>query len=153
MNMEILKKYKLFPIIVLMVLAGVLLFFYRFYHDDVKALEDFFASDENFDKAISDFFIIKTDDLERKGGDAFNELHNKAALWLSSFIKNDGELMGQALEVANLSGRELDSLRAYEGAIQSKRADLDGLAKEYGDLTRRRKVAYARFQELGGLND
>jgi len=153
MNMEILKKYKLFPIIVLMVLAGVLLFFYRFYHDDVKALEDFLASYENFDKAISDFFIIKTDDLERKAADAFIELDIKAALRLSSLIKNDGELMGQALEVANLSGRELDSLRAYEGAIQSKRADLDGLAKEYGDLTRRRKVAYARFQELGGLND
>ncbi len=151
--MEILKKYKLFPIIVLMVLAGVLLFFYRFYHDDVKALEDFSASYEKFDKAISDFFIIKTDDLERKAADAFIELDMKAALRLSSLIKNDAELMGQALEVANFSRRELDSLLAYKGAIQSQNADLDGLAKEHGDLSSGRKAAYARFRELARLKD
>jgi hypothetical protein len=102
-----------------MVLAGVLLFFYRFYHNDVKALEDFLASYEKFDKAISDFFIIKTDDLERKAADAFIELDIKAALRLSSLIKNDAELMGQALEVANLSGREL-RLRVSRGTIQQE---------------------------------
>ena len=151
--MEIIKKYKWLPVVVLTVLAAVLLFFYRFYRNDIKALEDFLASYEAFDRAISDFFISQTDDLEGQTGDALIELDKKAALRLSSLIKNDAKLMGQALEVANFAGREFDSLMAYKGAIQSQKADLEGLAKEHGDLTSERKAAYARFRELGGLKD
>ncbi len=153
MNMEIIKKYKWLPVIVLTVLAGGLLFFYRFYGNDIKALKDFLASYEAFDRAISDLLISQTDDLESQAGDAFIELDKKAALRLSSLIKNDAELMGQALEVANFSRRELDSLLAYKGAIQSQNADLDGLAKEHGDLSSGRKAAYARFRELARLKD
>jgi len=151
MNMEIIKKHKWLPIVVLAVLAGVFFFFYRFYHNDVKELTDFSASYEKFDKAISDLSMSKTDGLERIAGDAFIELNIKATFRLSSLIKNDAKLMDQAREVANLSGRELESLRVYKGAIQRKNADLDGLAKEYVNLDGKRKAAYARYQELAGL--
>jgi hypothetical protein len=83
-----------------------------------------------------------------RGGYCKGSLNAKATFRLSSLIKNDAKLMDQALEVADLSGKELESLRAYKRAIQSKNADLDGLAKEYGDLTSKRKNAFARFLEL-----
>jgi len=59
--------------------------------------------------------------------------------------------MSKMLEIADFSGKELDNLRAYKRAIQSKNADLDGLAKAYGELTSKRKTAYARFQGLAPL--
>jgi hypothetical protein len=151
MNMKIIKKYRALLIIALMVAAGISFLFYHFYHNDVKALEDFLVSYEKYDKAISDFSINKTDELENKAGDTLIELNAKATFRLSSLIKNDAKLMDQALDVADLSGKELESLRAYKRAIQSKNADRDGLAKEYGDLTSKRRTAYARFRELGGL--
>lgn len=153
MIMEIIKKYKWVIILALVVLGGVFFFFYRFYHNDVKALADFSASYEKFDKAISDYSISKTEDLESQAGRALLELKTKANFRLSSLIKNDAELMDQAHEVANLSGRELGSLRVYERAVQSKNADLDRLAKECGVLTGKRKAGYARFQELAGIKD
>ena len=143
------KEYKVLLILVLVVLVGAFLFFYRMYHKDVKALEDFLASYEKFDKAISDFSIGETDDLESKAGDALGEFTTKASVRISSLIKNDAKLMSTALEIADFSGKELATLSAYKRAIQSKNADLDGLAKEYGDLTSKRKTAYARFRGLG----
>jgi tRNA A37 N6-isopentenylltransferase MiaA len=154
MNLGNFKKYKWLIILALLVLAGVFSFFYRFYHKDIKALADFSSSYEKFDKAISDYFIGETDDLESKADKALIELHTKAvAFRLSSLIKNDAELMNKALEIADFSGRELGSLRAHKRAIQSQNADLDALAKEHGDLTGKRKTAYARFQELAGFKD
>ena len=147
--MEIIKKYKLLFVLALVVIVGVFSFFSRMYHNDIKALKGFLASYETFDKAISDYSISKTADLESKARDALIELNTKATFRLSSLIKNDAELMDQALEVADHSGKELESLRAYKRAIQSKSSDLDGLAKEYGDLTSNRRAAYARFQGLG----
>lgn len=55
------------------------------------------------------------------------------------------------LKIANLSKKELDNLSAYKKAIQSKNADLNRLAKEYGELTSERKTAYASFQGLAPL--
>ena len=149
--MEIMKKYKVLLILALVVIVGVFFFFSRLYHNDIKALEGFVASYEKFDKAISDFSISKTDDLESKASDALIELNTKATFRLSSLIKNDGLIPPSALEIADFSGKELESLQAYKRAIQSKNADLDGLAKEYGDLASKRKAAYARFQGLAPL--
>jgi hypothetical protein len=61
--------------------------------------------------------------------------------------------MEEALEVADLSRKELDSIRVKKAAIQSKNADIDALAKEYGVLTSKRRAAYARFRKLAGFND
>ena len=155
--METIKKYKWLLIVVLVVLAGVFFFFNRFYHNDVKALMDFSVSYEKFDKAISDFSISKTDDLESKAGDALIELNTKASARISSLIKNDAELMSTQLEIADFSGKELDTLSAYKRTIRDNRdADVDRLAKEYGDLTSKRKAAYtrfARFQQLAESRD
>ncbi|MBE3130911.1 MAG: hypothetical protein IMZ54_09390 [Acidobacteria bacterium] len=137
-------------IVVLAASAGVFFFFYRMYHDDIKALRGFIASYERFDKAISDLSMSGADDIESKVGNAVIDLSAKAPLRLSSLIKNDAELMDQALEAADLARRELAGLRIYKSGIQSQNADLDGLAEESRILTGKRKAAYARFQELSG---
>jgi hypothetical protein len=152
--MEIIKKYKAFLVLALVLLTGAFFFFYHFGHNDDQALSSFSASYEKFDKAISDLSTDETDGLESKARDALIELNTKAAAFrLSSLTKNDAELMNKAREIADLSGKELDSLRVYKRAIQSKSADLDGLAKKYGDLTSKRKTSRASFQELAGLKD
>ncbi|MBE3110457.1 MAG: hypothetical protein IMZ46_08080 [Acidobacteria bacterium] len=137
-------------IVVLAVPTGVFFFFYHMYHNDIKALRGFIASYERFDKAISDLSMSKADDLEGQIGSAVSDIEAKASLRLSSLIKNDAELMDQAIEVADLARRELEGLRVYRSEIQNKNADLDGLAEESRILTGRRKAAYARFQELSG---
>jgi hypothetical protein len=150
--MEIFKKYKVLLVLALVVIVGVFLFFSRMYHNDIKALEGFLASYETYDKVISDFSISKTDDLESKAGDALIELNTKATFRLSSLIKNDAELMDQALEAADLARRELESLKIYRSGIQSQNADLDGLAEECRVLTGKRKASFARFQGLSGTH-
>ena len=156
--MGIIKKYKALLILVPVVIVG-----FFFYHNDVKALEKFVASYEKFDKAISDFskpvFVSNvegapaTDDLERKADEALAELNTKTSVRISSLIKNDAELMNTELEIADFSGKELDNLKAYKRAVADKNVDLGRLAKEFGDLANKRQTAYARFRELGGLND
>jgi len=153
MNMEIVKKNKVLLVLALVVIVVFFFFFIRLYHHDVKALEDFVASYKKFDKAISDFSISKTDDLENKASNAIIELSAKATFRLSSLIKNDALIPPLALEIADFSGKELDNLSSYKRAMQSKNADLNVLAIEYGDLTSKRKDAYARFQELAELKD
>ncbi len=162
MNMEIVKKCK-WPLITLMVFAGVFFFFYRFYHNDVKALAGFSASYKKFDKAISDFSVSvfasnlegapASDELERTADEVLVELSIKASARLSSLIKNDAKLMSITLEIANLSGKELDTLKTYKKAVADKNADLDRLAKELIDVTNKRKTAYARFRGLLGLKN
>jgi hypothetical protein len=147
--MEYFKKYKVLLVLALVVIVGVFLFFSRMYHNDIKALEGFLASYLTFDKAISDSSLSKTDGLKTKAGDALIELQTKASFRLSSLIKNDAELMDQALEVADLARRELEGLRVYRSENYNKNADLDRLAEESRILSGKRKAAYARFQELG----
>jgi len=148
--MEIFKKYKVLLVFALVVIVGVFLFFSLMYHNNIKALEGFLASYAIFDQAISDFSLSKTDGLESKAGDALIELQTKARFRLSSLIKNDAQLMDQALEAADLARRELESLRIYKSGFQSQNADLDGSAKEYRVLAGKRKAAFARFQGLSG---
>ncbi len=163
--MEIIKKYKVVLILALIVIGGVFSFFYCMYHNDIKALEGFLASYEKYDKAMSDFSIPvfaanlegdslnKTDDLESEAGDALAELNSKAtALKLSSLIKNDAKLMDEALEINDLSGKELYRLSTYKKAKSNRditNIDLDRLSKEFRELNNNRKTAYARFQGLG----
>jgi len=144
-------KNKWLLILVLAVAAGVFLFFYVMYRDDIGALRSFMASYERFDKAVSDLSVGGADDPESNAGSAAADLASKASLRLSSLIKNDAGLMDQALEVADLARREIESLRAYRLGIKNENADVDELAEASRALTDRRKEAYARFQELGGV--
>jgi hypothetical protein len=58
-----------------------------------------------------------------------------------------------ALEIGDLSGKEVDMLKAYKRAAADKNADMDTLIKELGDLISKRQTDYARFLELAGLKD
>jgi hypothetical protein len=155
--MKTAKPYKWLLILVPVVAAVVFLFSFRMYHDDIKALKGFMASYDRFDKAISGLSLGKADDLESKASSAVADLSAKAALRLSSLIKNDAELMDQAREVADLSRRELDSFRAYDAVPKVRNPDPDEagkedkLGKEYSVLRGKREAAYARFQELAGI--
>src|SRR5437763_14713089 len=117
--MRIVKVYWLLIVglvVGLVVVAGVFSFGYRLYHNDIRTLTEFSASYENFDNAISAFAVNKNAESESKASDALIDLNAKATFRLSSLIKNDAEAMTQAPEIADLSGRELDSLRAYNEA-------------------------------------
>lgn len=151
--MGISKNHNWLVVFVLVVLAGAFLFFYRMYQRDVNALETFAASYEKFDTAISDFSTGETDGLENKARDALIEFTHAASFRLSSLIKNDGIIPPLVLEIADFSRRELESLKAYKSAFQPKSPDAERLAKEHGDLTGKRKTAYARFRELAELKD
>ncbi|MGZ5514175.1 MAG: hypothetical protein ACXW2O_03570 [Candidatus Aminicenantales bacterium] len=149
--MKIAKPTKWSLIFILVVAAGVLFFAIRMYQDDIKAIKGFMASYADFDKAISDLSLGGADDSENRAGNAVAGLSAKASLRLSSLIKNDAKLMDEAREVADLAQQELESLRTYKSAIQHENADVNELAEGSRILTEKRKMAYARFQELGGV--
>ena len=149
--MKIAKPTKWSLIFILVVAAGVLFFAIRMYQDDIKAIKGFMASYEGFDKAISDLSLSGADDSENRAGNAAAGLGAKASLRLSSLIKNDAKLMDQAHEVADLARKEIESLRAYKSAIQHENADVNELAEASRILAGKRRAAYARFQELGGV--
>lgn len=142
------KKYKILYIIAILIVVGILLFFYRIYHNDVKALADFTTAYKKFNTAISDFSTLKTQDSESKASYALADLSAKAHVRISSLIKNDGLLMSEELVVADFSTKELDKLIAYQKAAKNKNTDLARLAKEYADLNNKRTDGYARFEEL-----
>lgn len=160
--MEIIKKYKVLFILVLVALIGFF-FIFRLHYHDVKTLEQFSAAYKNFDKAIADFSesvlaskfegTLATDDLERKVDEACIELDTKASAKLSSLIKNDSELMSTTLKIADFSREELDALKAYKRAPADHNVNLDSLVKEFSDLKNKREAAYAHFKELAGLED
>jgi hypothetical protein len=150
MTGNITNKYKRLLIFILVASAGIFIFFYRMYHDDMKALKGFIASYERFDKAIFDLAVSKADEFETHADNAVIDLKSKASLRLSSLIKNDAGLMDQALEVADLARREMENLKVYMSEIQSQKADVDRLQEESRFLKGKRKASYARFQELAG---
>jgi type II secretory pathway pseudopilin PulG len=159
------KKY--IPLLVVVVLIGIaaifFFFFYRMGSNDAKALADFSAAYKDYDQSISDFSTAvlasnpggapATDDLERKANEALVKLTTKASARISSLTKNDGDLMRLTLEIADLSGKELDALKAYQSAVVAKSGDADKLANEFADLKNQRQTAYARYLELAGLKN
>jgi hypothetical protein len=94
------KRYKWPLILVLGIIAGAFFVHDHFYQRGIRAVEGFSASYDRFDKAVSDLSASMSDDSESKARAALAELEAKAAFRLSSLIKNDGELMNQAREVA-----------------------------------------------------
>ena len=156
--MEIVKKFKWLLLAGLVIAAGVFFLLNRF-NRDVSAIHTFSASYEKFDKAVSDFSLSifasipeggpSADDLEKQADGALVELNAKASPRISSLIKHDAEFMSTALEIVDISGKELDALRACKDAKRDKReGDADRLAREFSDLKIERTAAYARFQDL-----
>ena len=137
----------------LVIFGGIFFFFYLMYQKDVAALGNFKSSYEKFDQKISDLSARGTDDVARKANEARVELNANTSFSLSSLIKNDNALPVVALEIADLSGKELDALDSYTKAMHSKSANLEALSKAYDDLRNKRKAAYARFEELAEIKD
>jgi hypothetical protein len=156
MNMKIAKPTKWSLIFILVIAAGVLFFAIRMYQDDIKAIKGFMASYADFDKAISDLSMTGTDDSMSKAGNAAADLNAKASLRLSSLIKNDGELMIEARQIADLSRSELEGLKARDAGLKDRDPNPDMAKGREPDkgieiLREKRRAAYARFRELGGV--
>ncbi len=131
---KIIENYKVLLVLALIVIAGVFFFVFRLHQGDVKALTEFVASYEKFDKAVSSYSLGGTDDLKSKANAALVELNASSAVRISSLVQHDAELMSTELEIADFSAKELAGLSAYKSSDK-------------------RKTAYARFQELAGLKE
>lgn len=148
--MKIIKRCIALLIIALVAATGIFFFFYRMYQNDVKALTGFSASYKKFDEAISDYSLNGSIDAEVKATRAYTELKAKADYRISSLIKNDAKLVDQARRIADLTGKELESLKIVKSAIRSKQPELDMLIKAHENISSERKAAFARFQALAG---
>lgn len=121
---------------------------------------DFPLAYTNYEQAILDFSKAvltsniesapAVDKLERKVDEKLVILNTKASVRISSLTKNDGDLMKVSLEIADLAGKELDTLKAYQSAASTRNTDLEQLAREFRDLTNQRQTAYSRYLELAG---
>lgn len=162
--MEIMNKYIALLVIALIVVAGTFFFFfYRMGTNDAKALADFPVAYNNYDQSISDFSKAvftsnpesapATGEFERKADEALVVLKTKASVRISSLTKNDGDLISVSAEIADLAGKELDTLQAYQNAVANKSSDSDQLVKEFRDLTIQRQTGYTRFLELAGIKN
>jgi hypothetical protein len=116
---------------VIVILGAV--FVYRMGRHDVRALADFAASYEQFDKRVSE--------------ETLNDLRAKAAMKISSLTKNDGSMMRVVRELSDIAVTEVGVIKASRVAQH----DSDGateLAARLNDIQRERKAAYAHFQRL-----
>ena len=153
------RKYLILLVVALIALGGIFFyFFYRMGTNDTKALADFSVAYNKYDQSVSDYSKAVlasnperahvTDDLERNADAALVVLDTEASVRLSSLTKNDGDLMKVSLEIANLGGEELDTLKAYRRAVADRSTEIAQLAKEFADLTNQRQAAYSRYREL-----
>jgi hypothetical protein len=133
--------------------GGAFYLFNRLYQNDMNTLVEFSAAYDQYDQAVSNFSnpgaVPDGAGLAQKADQALAELKSRAAISLSSMIKHEKEVMGAMLEVADLSGKELDTLKAYRSAVIAKAGDADQLRQAFQDLTRQRQAAFGRFQNYG----
>ena len=153
---DMVKKYQVFLVIILVMAAGFLFLFIRFGLNDSRSITDFSAAYQRYDSAISDeansvLASPATSSIkEQKADGALTDLKIKASVRISSLTKNDGEIMKVMAEIADLSTKELDALKAYREAAADQSGDMATFANQFRDLTGQRQSAYARFLELAG---
>ena len=154
------KKYLLLLAVSVLAVCGALIFFfYRMGTNDAKALADFPAAYQAYDRAVSeDASAVQAsnpeshaaaDGLARKADAALAKLNAEAAVRISSLTKNDGALMQVMQQIAAISGKEAAALQAYQAAAISG-GDTVRLADEFAGLSAQRRAAYARYLELAG---
>ncbi len=154
------KRLITFPLIVLIGLAGMFFFFFYFGTHDSKALTEFSTAYQNYDRAFSGFSTAvfasnvqsttAISELAQNADQRLVELDRRASARISSLTRHDAEIMTTTQEIADLSGKELEALKAYRNALVDHEADLEQLAGELDELTIKRQAAYARFQDFGG---
>jgi hypothetical protein len=156
------KKYGLLLglplVLVLACLALVIFFFARMYQHDMKSLTDFVASYQAYDKAAaaaSASILAEnressslTDAERRQLEAALSDLKTKSSAQISSLIKNEDEAMRAMQEIANLSDKEVSTLKAYLDAA-GQDANRDGLEQAFHDLAEERQEVFTHFQKLG----
>ena len=114
---------------------------YQFYDQAVKA-----ASETVF--ATNGISTPAAGEVERQADTALSNLQTKSSVQISSLIKNENEAMRTMREIADLSDKEMSTLKAYQQtAVQD--VDRDALAQAFYDLAKQRQAAFAHFQELG----
>ena len=116
----------------LLVILGAA-FVYRMGHHDVRALAEFAASYERFDKTLSE--------------QTLNDLRVKSEMKISSLTKNDGSMMKAAREASDLAATEVNLMKASR-VVQSDREEAAELNARLNVVQRERKAAYAHFQRL-----
>ena len=155
------KKYLLLLAVSVLAICGALIFFfYRMGTNDAKALADFPAAYQAYDRAVSeDASAVQAsnpeshaaaDGLARKADAALAKLNTEAAVRISSLTKNDGALMQVMQQIAAISGKEAAALQAYQAAAAGGGGDTVRLADEFAGLSAQRRAAYARYLELAG---
>jgi hypothetical protein len=142
----------------LVCIAGIVFFFARMYQRDMQALTDFMASYQAYDQAITEasapIFAANgkntsvASEEELRVDAMLSDLKTKSSVQISSLIKNEKEAMRTMQEIANLSDKEMSTLKAYrmDAGQDVNQKDLE---QTFHDLTKERQTAFAHFQELG----
>lgn len=144
---------------ILVMAACVVLFLYRFGHNDAVAIAGFLTAYEKYDQAV-DAFSASVVTPKPEGAAAVGKfeqavdlarmnLNSRSSARISSLTRHDGDLMTIMQEIATLSGKEVDVLKAYQSAAANN-TDKERLAKAAGDLTKERRADYARLLALAG---
>lgn len=131
------RRWTLIIVIILIVTGSGLFLGLRTYHGDIKELKRFLAAYDRFDTAMAERALRGQGDVTPDVLRALSDLQTYAGMRLSSLIRNDGELMAQAREVADLAQREVEGQPGRPG-------------EESGNLTEKRKASFARFIEFAG---
>lgn len=142
----------------LVCIAGVVFLFARMYQRDMQSLTDFIASYQAYDLAIAAASAPVFDANgkgpseagaeERQADMDLSDMKAKSSVRISSLIKNEKEAMRVMQEIADLSDKEMSTLKAYRQA-NAQDANRISLAQTFQDLTKERQAAFAHFEELG----
>lgn len=152
--MKLSKTYKVWFWVALVAIVGVISFFDWMYQRDMNELKHFVTSYQRFDYAIQDFSAAKYSGelaslLVSKAQEAHVQLSEASMMRLSSLIKHEKEAMALAREIADIAGRETESLIAYGRALENADAGANEFLEESEALRQQRVDAYARFISLG----
>jgi hypothetical protein len=138
--------------------AGMIFFFVHLYQRDMQALTDFMASYQIYDqamKAVSETVFATNGgstptsiEEERQADAALANLKTSSSIRISSLIKNEKDVMRVMQEIADLSDKEMSTLKAYQQAA-GQAANPGILAQAFHDLAKVREAAFAHLQELG----
>lgn len=141
----------IFLIVLLAGAAGIYFLVHRFYDRDIQALTDFMTAYTAYDQAMTAATksLQLSEDLKQTTAQAQADVQTRASIRISSFIKNEDEVMNTEQEIAELSTKEMDALLAYQESLARKSPDVELRKKELEDITRQRQAAYSHFQDLG----
>ena len=126
-------------VLVLVAAAAVLFVLVRMYRTDIKELKRFMAAYARFDTVLAESALRGPGDEAADIRRALSELQSYSGMRISSLIKNDGELMAQVREIADLAQKEVLTREGSPG-------------EDPAALREKRKAAFARFMELAGTN-